>query len=97
MRLALLTIIIVVALGVSRADARTDFCCFATPVGERGVPAKAMIVAAPCTTRTAASPTLSAMTGNSASSSAAARRSRRRGGIADRCRRPQLRPEQCSL
>jgi len=35
MRLALLTIIIVAALGVPRADARTDFYCFATPVGER--------------------------------------------------------------
>jgi hypothetical protein len=35
MRLALLTIIIVAALGVTRADARTDFYCFATPVGER--------------------------------------------------------------
>jgi hypothetical protein len=35
MRLALLTILIVAAFGVPRADARTDFYCFVTPVGER--------------------------------------------------------------
>jgi len=35
MRLALLTIVIVAAFGVPRADARTDFYCFVTPVGER--------------------------------------------------------------
>jgi hypothetical protein len=35
MRLALLTIFIVAALGVPGADARTDFYCFVTPVGER--------------------------------------------------------------
>jgi len=33
MRLALLTIVIVAA-GISRANARTDFYCFVTPVGE---------------------------------------------------------------
>jgi hypothetical protein len=35
MRLALLTILIVAAFGVPRADARTDFYCFVTPEGER--------------------------------------------------------------